>query len=280
MRSALYPCKVAHRRFSPKAYAFAHRVFMVAVDLDEWAALGRALRCLAVDARGLYALRDDDFLPTSEPLHHAGEEPPGPPPGTRLKARVLARLAAHGVTLPAETRVTLVTMPRTAGHLFNPVSFFFVADADGRPVAALAEVTNTFREVKNYPMGPECLVRDGSGEQCFRLRTPKRFYVSPFSPPDGEFEFVLHPPGDRLRLRVDHHAQGVRTLTAPVSGVRRPLTDARLMWETLVCPCVTLKTLALIHLHAGILWLKRLPWWRKSDLPDAQTDLRRPVRPD
>lgn len=278
MRSALYPCTVAHRRFAPKPYAFAHRVFMLAVDLDEWAAL--RLRWLAVDRRGFYSLRDEDFLPTAEPLHHAGKEPPGPPPGLRLKARVFARLAAHGVPLPADARVTLVTMPRTAGYLFNPVSFYFIEDAHGAPLAALAEVTNTFREVKNYPMGPECLERDASGAPCFRLRVPKHFYVSPFSPPDGEFEFVLHPPSDRLRLRVDHHVSGVRTLTAPVSGERRPLTDGRLALETLICPAVTLKTIALIHLHAALLWLKGLPWWAKSASPELQTDLRRPASPD
>ena len=126
------------------------------------------------------------------------------------------------------------------------------------------------------PLGPEHLRHDERGRAHYRLRCPKDFYVSPFSPPDGEFEFVLHPPDETLRLRVDHHAFGKLTLTAPVSGTRAPLTDATLLRETLICPAVTLKAVALIHLHALVLWLKRLPWWPKSADPDRQNDLRRP----
>ena len=276
MRSRLYPCTVAHRRFSPTRHAFAHRVFMLAVDLDEWASLGENLRLLKTDRRAPYALLDADFLPTHEPVRRARREPPPTAPGLRLKQRALARLAAHGVPIPPDARVTLVTMPRTAGYLFNPVSFHFLSDAGGNPVAALAEVTNTFREVKVYALGPECLTRDASGQPVFRLRTPKDFYVSPFSPPDGEFEFVLHPPGDTLRLRVDHRENGVRTLTAPVLGHARALTDAGLLRESLLCPLVTLKTMSLIHLHALFLWIKRTPWWPKARALDRQTDLRHP----
>lgn len=276
MRSALYPCTVAHRRFFPKPHAFSHRVFLLTVDLDEWDGPVSGLCLLSVDTRGFYALHDRDFLPTDETVHNPRTEVAHEHRGLRLKQRLLARLAEHGVVAPPGARVTLVAMPRTAGYQFNPVSFYFVEDASGAPLAALAEVTNTFREVKLYAMGPECLTRDASGEPMFRLRTPKDFYVSPFSPPDGEFEFFLHPPGRTLRLRVDHWQDGERSLTAPISGVRRGLTDARLVWETLVCPCVTLKTMALIHLHAGVLWLKRSPWWAKSALAERQTDLRRP----
>lgn len=276
MKSSLYPCTVAHRRFFPKPHAFAHRVFLLVVDLDEWKKLGEISRLLSVDTRGFYALNDADFLPTGESVRLRRNEPAGPPPDTRLKARVCARLAAHGVAVPPDARVRLVAMPRTAGYLFNPVAFYFLEDAAGAPLAALAEVTNTFREVKIYAMGPECLERDAAGAPFFRLRTPKDFYVSPFSPPDGEFEFILHPPGEKLRLRVDHYEAGERSLTAPIAGERRELTGLRLAWETLVCPLVTLKAMALIHLHAGVLWLKRVRYWAKSASPEKQTDLRRP----
>ncbi len=276
MRSRLFPCTVAHRRFTPTRHAFAHRVFMIAVDLDKWDLLSDRLRLLKTDRRALYSLHDRDFLPTGEPVSRARHEPPPSAPGLNLKQRVLARIAAHGVTIPHEARVTLVSMPRAAGYLFNPVSFYFLSDAQGNPVAALAEVTNTFREVKVFALGTECLTRDASGEPVFRLRTPKDFYVSPFSPPDGEFEFVLHPPGKSLRLRVDHWEGGVRTLTAPVNGQGKKLSDAGLLRESFICPLVTLKTIMLIHLHALALWLKRTPWWPKSQDLDRQTDLRRP----
>lgn len=279
MRSALYPVVVAHRRFSPKEHAFAHRVFLTATDLDEWPELHRKLRLLSVDRANAYSLRDADYLPTGEPVFQARRRAAlSHAPGARLKERVFAVAASEGFEVPPGARVTLVAMPRTFGHLFNPVSFYFITDADGRTVAALAEVTNTFREIKTWFLGPGCMEGDPSGERVFRLRTPKDFYVSPFSPPDGEFEFVLRLPGERLSLRVDHHEGGLRTLTAPMTGTRRELTDGRLLLETLICPAVTLKTVALIHAHAAILWLKRVRWWPKAAMRDRQTDLRRPSR--
>jgi DUF1365 family protein len=278
MRSALYACTAAHRRYAPKGYRFAHRIFMIAVDLDEWEAVGRRCRLLSTDARNLYALRDDDFFPTGEPVRRPVSPEGNPAAGARLKARVLTWLRARDIAAPADARVTLLAMPRTAGYLFNPVSFYFVETAQGEPVAALAEVTNTYREVKLYALGPGCLDPAGGAEpRSFRLRCPKDFYVSPFSPPDGEFVFTLTPPAALCRQRVDHYAVGLRTLTAPLTGVRHELTDTRLLRETLVCPLVTLRTMALIHLHALSLWLRRLPWWAKAASPERQTDVRRPV---
>ena len=70
-----------------------------------------------------------------------------------LKARVTACLAERGIDL-AGGRVLLVTLPRVLGYLFNPVSFYFCYDPQGRPVASLAEVTNTFKEMKPFVLGP------------------------------------------------------------------------------------------------------------------------------
>ena len=58
----------------------------------------------------------------------------------------LARLAAAGIDLTGG-RVELITLPRIAGYLFKPVSFYYCYDRAGTPVAALAEVTNTFHHL-------------------------------------------------------------------------------------------------------------------------------------
>ena len=59
-------------------------------------------------------------------------------------------------------KVTLVTLPRILGHIFNPVSFYFCHDRHGAPLAAIAEVTNTFRESKPFLLGPDRLVPPGT----------------------------------------------------------------------------------------------------------------------
>lgn len=264
-----------HARFAPKAHRFVYRIFLFALDLDELDTLDRRLRLFSFDRAGLYSLRSADYFPAHEPLHNRAEPNPearhimdDKPPG--LKARVVAHLAEQGIDLTGG-RVTLVTLPRVAGYLFNPVSFYFCHDRNGAPVAAIAEVTNTFREMKTYLLGPETRTRDG-----FRLRVPKHFYVSPFSDVDVAFDFVLRPPGDRLSVQIDDYIGAARTLTSTLAGPRQPLTDGRLAWFTLKYPFITLKVIGLIHWHALRLWWKNVPWYPKAARAADQSDLRRP----
>lgn len=261
-----------HARFAPKPHRFTYRIFLFALDLDELDALHRGLRLFSARGRNLYSFRDRDFLPTHEPVHRAGpaERPDGGGEPPALKARVVAHLAARGIDL-AGGRVLLVTLPRVLGYLFNPVSFYFCYDRTGTPVAALAEVTNTFREMKPYLLGPDTR-RDGA----FRLRVPKHFYVSPFSDVDVAFDFRLTPPGERLGIQIDDYIGPARTLTSTLTGPRAPLTDARLAWFTLKYPLITLKVIGLIHWHALRLWLKNVPWFPKAARAADQHGLYRP----
>jgi uncharacterized protein len=309
MRSRIYECHVMHDRTAPKRHRFVHRVFMLALDLDELPAVDRVSRLLSVNAANLYSVREDDYFPVDEPVHNPsspGSEnanahqsgwtrTPGPRPSVgadeqlpphvgshvggvtsirsaSLKERVLGWLAERGIDLPGG-RVELVTMPCIAGYHFNPVSFYFCFDAAGRPAAAIAEVTNTFREVKPYLLGPSAW-RDGA----FRLRVPKHFYVSPYSDVDVAFDFTLRPPGERLSIQIDDTTNGERTLRSTLAGPSRPLTGGALAWCTLKYPLLTLAVMTLIHVHALALYLKKVPWFSKANRPADQRDLHRPHR--
>ena len=187
-----------------------------------------------------------------------------------LKERVVAYVAGQGVDLEGG-RVVLVTLPRILGYLFNPVSFYFCYDRSGEPVAALAEVTNTFREMKPYFLGPEA--REGAA---FHRLAPKHFYVSPFSDVDVAFDFQLKVPGDGLSVHIDDYADGRRTLTSTLQGNRRELTGRRLAWFALKYPLLSLRIIALIHAHAAVLWLKGVPSYAKAARPGHQRGLYRP----
>jgi hypothetical protein len=261
-----------HHRFAPKAHRFSYRIFMLSVDLDELSTVARGIPFLSVNGRNLVSLRESDYLPTGEPLHNAGAAP-GARPGAGLKERVLAYIGAQGARIP-DGRIELITLPRIAGYLFNPVSFYFCYDSGGRPAAAIAEVTNTFNEVKPYFLGPACLESGGGAE--FRMRVPKHFYVSPFSDVDVAFDFHLRPPGEAMTIRIDDIEGDNRTLTSVLSGRRRPLTAVRLAWYFVKYPLVTIKVILLIHVHAVILRLKRVPWFAKAARPSDQRGLYRP----
>lgn len=273
MNSCLYECHILHERFSPRSHRFIYRIFLFALDLDELDTLHHQLRLFSFNRRNLYSFRDRDFLPTNEPLHNSpGSDIRQSAFGNRhsLKSRLVAFLATRDIDLTGG-RVMLVTLPRVLGYLFNPVSFYFCFDRDGTPVAALAEVTNTFKEMKPFLLAPETL-RDGA----FRLRVPKNFYVSPYSDVDVAFDFNLRAPGERLSIQIDDYVANERTLTSALNGPRRQLTDARLAWFTLKYPLITLRIISLIHWHALLLWLKNVPWFAKAAKPGAQRDLYRP----
>jgi DUF1365 family protein len=285
MNSRIYECHVMHARFVPKPHRFAYRIFMLAVDLDELPALDRRLRLFSINRRNVYAFRETDYLPTSEPIYNQSPRPSAatvlagmPAASVSLKTRVLAFLSARGVDLGPGGRVELVTLPRVFGYLFNPVSFYYCYDAGGVCVASIAEVTNTFREMKPYFLGPENRRLDASGDArtAFHLRTPKHFYVSPFSDVDVAFDFLLRPPTRRLSIQIDDYIGDQRTLTSTLTGPDRPLTDATLAWFTLKYPLITLKIIALIHWHALRLYLKKNPWFAKARRPSDQRDLYRP----
>lgn len=258
-----------HHRFAPKDHRFVYRMFLFALDLDELDSLHRQLRLFSFNRANVYTFRECDFLPSGEPLHNATPPAGRPPDFSSLKARVIAYLAGRGIDLDGG-RVMLITLPRVFGYLFNPVSFYFCYDRTGRPVASIAEVTNTFKEMKPFVLGPETHIAG-----TFSLRLPKYFYVSPFTDMDVSFDFTLRAPTEKISVQIDDYEAGRRTLTSALTGVRQPLTDARLAWFSVKYPFITLRIIALIHWHALRLYLKRIPWFAKAARPDAQRDLYR-----
>lgn len=266
-----------HARFFPKAHRFAYRVFMLSLDLDELPELDRKHRLFSVDRGNLYSLRTTDFLPLTEPVHNAAPSEKSHHYGytsedsPTLKERVVRYLNTHGVEADNSVHVELITLPRMLGYRFNPVSFYYVRDADDQLIASIVEVTNTFHEMKPY-----LLKADERDEKGFRRRTPKNFYVSPFSDVDVEFDFRLRPANDRLAVYIDDYEGERRNLATAITGGDRPLTDSALAGFLLRYPLLTLRVITLIHWHALRLWLKRVPWFAKKNRADAQSNLYRP----
>lgn len=258
MNSRLYECRVMHHRFAPKVHHFRYGIFMFALDLDEIDAVAARIPFFSRNRANVYTFRDRDHL-TLPGLEAAG-----------VKANVVAWLRQQGVAFPGDGRIMLVTLPRVLGYVFNPVSFYFCFDAAGVPRCAIAEVGNTFGEMKPY------LIADRAPDGVFRRVTPKHFYVSPFFDLNVTFDFRLGVPGDRLDIRIDDRDGDERVLVTSLTGRRAPLTTARLVRCTLKHPLVTLKVIGLIHAHAVALWLKRVPWHRKAESTGQQRGVLKP----
>lgn len=277
MPSCLYECHVMHQRFTPAAHRFVYRIFLFGIDLDELDELDRRLPLFSVDRPNLFSFRQSDYLKLDGPVHNGASETAAPSSAIPLKQRVAAFLRTRGIELGGG-RVTLVTLPRILGHIFNPVSFYFCHDRHGAPLAAIAEVTNTFRESKPFLLGPDRLVAPGAAgaPAAFRHREPKFFYVSPFSDVDVAFDFHLKVPGAALSLQIDDYTGANRMLTSMLTGRRESLSRSRLAWYALKYPLLSLRIVALIHWHALLLWFKKVPWFAKAARPADQRDVHQP----
>ena len=253
--NSLYECKISHCRLKPKGHAFDYRVFMLAVNLDELPALAGKIRGFSHNRFNLFSIDDRDHVD----LGKSGG----------IRANLMAWLAGEGFSCPEDASVQLVTFPRVLGYGFNPVSFYYLCARSGEPLAAVAEVVNTFREMKLYLM--ETIDADG----LWHRRVTKNFYVSPFSDPGMEFDFKLGPPEEKWRVNIDNYADGKRTLLSAVRGEQRKLTSARLVWYAFKYPLLSLKIIGLIHWHALLLWVRRVPFLRKADRREAQLDVLR-----
>lgn len=94
-------------------------------------------------------------------------------------------------------RIDLVTMPRVAGLMFNPVSFWMCHDPEGGLRAVLAEVNSTFGERHCYL----CRRSDGGIITARdQITARKLLYVSPFLPVEGEYRFRFQENADRLGI--------------------------------------------------------------------------------
>jgi DUF1365 family protein len=222
---------------------------MFALDLDELDVVARRIPFFSRNRANLYSFRDHDHLNLGQPT---------------LKENLLEYLRQQDVEFPNDGRVTLVTLPRVLGYVFNPVSFYFCFDATGEALCVVVQVGNTFREMKPY------LVRRRQSDGAFRLTTPKLFYVSPFSELDLDFDFRLRVPAERLNVHINDLRAGQLVLASHLNGERRSLTARSLLWLTLKYPCITLKVIFLIHWNAFLLWLRKVPWYAKAAKPEDQ----------
>ena len=233
--SAIYVGEVAHERVRPRRHRLRYRVFMLLLDLDELEALDRRLKRFSLGRINLLSFHEQD--------HGAAE-------GQSLKSSVLAKLTAQGIDLP-DARISLLCMPRVLGHGFNPLSVYFCHDGEGRLVAIVHAVRNTFGQRHDYVLPAR---RQQGG--WVRQASTKVFHVSPFMPMDLRYVFEIAPPGQAVHVGIDVlDAEGLMLSTSFV-GRRVEMTDKALTRAVLGHPLQVLGVLAGIHWEALKMVLK------------------------
>jgi uncharacterized protein len=240
----------------PKKHSFHYRVFMFCIDLQDLPRLGKSIKGFSHNRLNLYSIYDQDHVS----LGQLGG----------IRGNLIHWLESKGHPCPNDVHIQLITFPRVLGYGFNPVSFYYISTNDGEPLLSVAEVTNTFREMKLYIVDS----RDDAGN--WNRMIPKNFYVSPFSDPGDDFDFKLGKPESEWRVNIDDYSKGEKRLMSSVRGQKRALSASRLAWYAFKYPLLSLKIIALIHWHAFRLWFKKVPHFRKSDRQEVQREVMRP----
>ncbi|MFD0942044.1 DUF1365 domain-containing protein [Pedobacter boryungensis] len=262
--SSIYAAKVMHHRLAPKKHSFWYNVFMFYIDLDELEILNQKLRWFNCNRFNLFNFRDKDHLQL--PIQN-------PDRNKTVKQQITTYLKSHNVEI-GKGKIMLLTNLSVLGYNFNPVSFYFCFDENNNPLCAVAEISNTYNEMKMFFFGKDQLEVD-----TFKQRTKKHFYVSPFIDLDDFFDFNLTIPSQKLNIKIDDYdKQGNRFFISTLIGEKKKLTNASMLRYFFSIPMIPLRVMGLIHWQAFKLWIKRIKYHPKAANQDLQKDVYKPYK--
>jgi DUF1365 family protein len=280
LTSSIYSAKVMHHRLAPKKHSFWYNVFMFYIDLDEIEMLDKKLRWFSYNEFNLFSFRDKDHLQLelkAERQKTKGERSPisNLTSHISVKQQITTYLKSHKVEI-GNGKIMLLTNLSVMGYNFNPVSFYFCFDENNHPLCAVAEISNTYREMKMFFFGKDEL--DGNA---FKLRIQKHFYVSPFIDLDDSFDFNLTIPTEKLDIKIDDFdKEGNRFFISTLKGVKSALTNAIMLRYFFSVPMIPLRVMGLIHWQAFKLWIKKIKYHPKAANQDLQKDVYKPYKPN
>jgi DUF1365 family protein len=231
VRSALYAGTLMHSRRTPTANSFRYPVCYFLLDLDELPDLERRLALFSVNRSNVVSLYERD--------HFGG----GP-----LKEALVTAAGDPGIA-----RVSMLTLPRVLGYVFNPVTFSWCYGAGGELRCIVAELSNTFGE-------RHLEVLRGPGPS---YEHEKHLHVSPFFGLDQSYEYAFTEPGEQLLARIHVRENGGRPLTAVLHGRRRELTNRSLAAALVRYPLMPHRVTTLIHWQALRLWRRGVTFQHK-----------------
>jgi len=256
LASGLYAGEVVHQRFSPRSHRLAYSIFQVLLDLDRIDEDLRGLRSFSHNRFNLLGFYDRDHGPDQADTRRG------------LKDRVTEMLEGKGL-YAAGDRIFLLTMPRILGFVFNPISLYFVQNADDVLKAVVYEVNNTFGDRHSYVLP----VRDDGRH--IRQHAGKRLHVSPFMDTrDMAYDFDLTAPEDHFALNIRLTRQdSQKVLFASFVAERRDLCDKTLLHLFAAMPLMTLKVVWGIHWEALKIWLKGIGLKPKPPTPKSSVSV-------
>ena len=240
--SCIYIGSVIHKRFKPKKHFFKYSVFSLFLDLDEINELDQKILFFSYNKFNILSFFDKDH---------------GYRDGSSIKNWLIHVLQKKNIST-MNIKIKILCYPRIFGYVFNPLSIFFIYDADSNPIAILYEVKNTFGEQHTY-----VFKIDIKNKQILN-NCKKKFYVSPFMDLESKYFFKVLIPNERLSVIIDQRDKEGKLLFASQDGERVKLSSKNLLKSYLKHPLMTLKIISAIHYEALKLWMKGIKLVKKN----------------
>jgi len=250
MKSRLYDCSILHVREIPKPHRFQYSYSYFCLDLDEVNELSKTCFLIGTSFWNYFRFCPSDYIFGAE-AHDAKE----------MKSKIISYAERKGVQSQIK-RVEVVSNLRSWGYSYNPAAFYFCYGSEDQPLCAMVEVTNTFGERKVYFVGQTA--------ESLQSVQKKSFYVSPFIDLNSEFEFHLQISAERLALRIDSRLNEEVILRAIMWGQAVDLGQFPLWRRLLRQPWASASVMLRIHWQAFRLFIKNIPYSKKSENPDLQ----------
>ena len=240
VRNWLYEGRVYHERLKPFNHKFFYSLFYIKFPISKINELKGAL--FSLNKWNIYSLYSKDYLD--------GSDKP-------LEEKIKKILSNEDVDTNGE--IMLHTMPRLFGFGFNPVSFWYVYNKQGKEVAILSEVNSTFGDRHYYLLQ--------GFDQYRNIPTKKVLHVSPFFDVKGEYHFSFTPK--TVAINYFDEEKNDYFLKSSISEVAQyDFTTKNLLKLLIRFPLMTFMVVYRIHWQAFKLYfLKKAIFYRQPIPP-------------
>jgi uncharacterized protein len=251
---AVFSGTLIHRRYQPMRHSLSYKVSDVLLDVDQLREMNTTSWLFGYNRNRLFSIHDKNH---------------GPGDGTAIAKHVRGLMQGLDLEEPI-ARIFMLCYPAVLGRVFNPVTVYFGLAKDGRWLAVVYEVNNTFGQRHSYVLP----VGDGTGH-----KSEKCFYVSPFNDVAGEYHFSVERQPRHLRLNIALFEHGKLKMTARFEGNEVDLTDTALLHGLLRLALQPMKVWAAIHWQALRLFLKGLRPTARPSHPRFAASYKKSPRP-
>lgn len=266
MNSIIYTGKLKHKREKPRRNAFQYNIYFMYLDLDELEDLEKKFFFFSLNKWNIFSFYDKDhfkfinYEPSSklkiskEKVKYDSQK--YLKKNTRERIGIMIEELGLGFKL---SKVYILTNLRNFGYIFNPVSFYYCFNENGKLKAMFSEVNNTFHDQKMFYIPIE-----DSDQELFTSKQSKNFYISPFTSLENVLHWTFNLPGEKIKIYINSVKDGQAELMTKMEGNRKKITNAGLMFLVLRYPMYTMMVIIRIHWQALKLWWKKVPFNKKD----------------